>query len=72
MLLSDLTHNETHHHIYCDHVWYQTKSDSALFANSRGNNSDSSGPIKSIISLIRDLMVTYILTNFDWMLNARV
>ena len=40
------------------------KSDSAIFANPRGNNSDSSGPIKSIIDLIQDLMVTYILTNF--------
>ena len=29
---------------------------------------DSSGPIKSIIELIRDLMITYILTKFgaDW------
>ena len=35
------------------------------FANSRANNSDSSGPIKPIIKLIRDLMVTYILTKFD-------
>ena len=48
----------------------QTKSDSAIFSNSRGNSSDSSGPIKSIIDLIRDLMVTYILTKFcaDWYL----
>ena len=47
----------------------QTKSDSAIFANSRGNNSDSSGPTKSIINLIPDLMVTYILTKFgaDWL-----
>ena len=29
-----------------------TKSDSAMFANSRGNNSDSSAPIKSKIELI--------------------
>ena len=39
------------------------KSDSAIFANSRANNSDSSGPIKSMIEHIQDLMVTYILTN---------
>ena len=46
----------------------KTKSDSAIFAISRANNSDSSGPIKSIIELIPDLMVTYILTKFgdDW------
>ena len=63
MLLSDLTHNRihprSHYHIYCDHVgtnWSrfvdareQTKSDSAIFANSRANNSDNSGPIRSII-----------------------
>ena len=44
------------------------KSDSAIFANSRANNSHSSGSIKSIIEIIRDLMVTYILTKFgaDW------
>ena len=30
----------------------QTKSDSAIFANSRANNSDSSAMIKSIIELI--------------------
>ena len=41
-----------------------TKSDSANFANSRANYSDSSGLIKSIIALIQDLMVTYILTKF--------
>ena len=40
------------------------KSDSAFFANSRANNSDRSAPIRSIIELIRDLMVTYILTKF--------
>ena len=45
-----------------------TKSDSAIFANSRAHNSDSSGPVRSIIELIRDLMITYILTKFgaDW------
>ena len=52
------------------------QSDSAIFANSRANNSDSSGPIKSIIKLIRGLMVTYILTKFsaDWLIfvDARV
>ena len=42
----------------------KTKSYSAFFANLRANNSDSSGLIKSIIKLIRDLMVTYILTTF--------
>ena len=38
------------------------------FSNSRADNSDSSGPIRSIIKLIRDLMITYILTKFgaDW------
>ena len=43
------------------HAMVETKSDSADsadFANSRANNSDRSGPIKSIIDLIRDLMVT--------------
>ena len=32
------------------------------------DNSDTSGPIRSIIELIRDLMITYILTKFgaDW------
>ena len=34
------------------------------FSNSRADNSDSSGPIRSIIELIRDLMVIYILTKF--------
>ena len=38
------------------------------FSNSRADNLDSSGPISSIIDLIRDLMVIYILTKFgaDW------
>ena len=35
------------------------------FCNSRVDNSESSGPISSIIELIRDLMVIYILTKFD-------
>ena len=51
-------------------------SDSAIFANSRANNSDSSGMITSVIKLISDLMVTYILTKFgaDWLIfvDARV
>ena len=47
-----------------------TKSDSAIFAHSRANNSGSSGPINSIIKVIRDLMVKYILTKFeaDWLI----
>ena len=52
------------------------KSDSAIFANSRANNLESSVLIKSIIEHIRDLMVTYILTKFgaDWLIfgDARV
>ena len=48
----------------------------ANFANSRTNNADSSGPIKSIIEIVQDLMVTYILTKFgaDWLIfvDARV
>ena len=54
----------------------QTKSDSAIFANSRANNSDRSAPIKYIIEHIQDLIVTYILTKFgaDWLIfgDARV
>ena len=46
------------------------------FSNSRADNSDSSGPISSIIKLIRDLMVIYVLTKFsaDWLIfvDARV
>ena len=39
------------------------------FSNSRADNSDNSGPISSIIELIRDLIVVYILTKFgdDWL-----
>ena len=39
------------------------------FSNSRAENSDSSGPIPSIIKLIRDLMVIYDLTKYgaDWL-----
>ena len=42
----------------------KTKLDPIFFANSRANYSDSSGLIKSIIKLIQDLMVTYILTKY--------
>ena len=46
------------------------------FSNSRADNSDISGPISSIIKLIRDLMVIYILTksDLDWLIfvDARV
>ena len=46
------------------------------FSNSRADNSDSSGPISSIIKLIRALLVIYILTKFsdDWLIlvDARV
>ena len=40
----------------------------AKFSNSRADHSDSSDPIRSIIELIRDLMITYILVKFgaDW------
>ena len=40
------------------------------FSNSKADNSDSSGPISSIIELILDLMVIYILTEFgaDWLI----
>ena len=45
------------------------QSDSAIFANSRANNSDSSFSVKSIIELIQDLIITYISTKFgaDWL-----
>ena len=41
-----------------------------LFANSRANNSDNSGPLRSIIELIQDLMVAYILAKFgaEWLI----
>ena len=45
-------------------------------SNSRADNWDSSGPISSIIELIRALVVIYILTKFgdDWLIfvDARV
>ena len=36
----------------------------------QGQKTQSSGPIRSIIKLIRDLMITYILTKFgaDWLI----
>ena len=42
----------------------------ANFSNSRADNSDSSGPIGSIIELIRALVIIYILTKFgdDWLI----
>ena len=46
------------------------------FSNSRADNSDSSGPISSVIELIQDLEVIYTLTKFgdDWLIfvDARV
>ena len=52
-----------------------TKSNMANFLI-QADNWDSSGPINSIIDLIPDLMVTYILTKFgaDWLIfvDARV
>ena len=46
------------------------------FSNSKADNLDSSGLISSIIELLRDLMVIYILTKFgaDWLIfvHARV
>ena len=52
------------------------QSNMALFSNSRTDNSHSSGPIRSIIELIRGLMVVFILTKFgtDWLIfvDARV
>ena len=40
------------------------------FSNSRADNSDSSGPIRSITKLIWDVMITYIFTKFgaDWLI----
>ena len=47
---------------------YVNKVKYGKFSNSRADNSDSSGPIRSIIELISDLMITYILTKSgaDW------
>ena len=49
------THPRSHCLLYCDHVWYLNWSTFVL--------------IRSIIELIQDLMVTYILTKFgaDWL-----
>ena len=46
----------------------QMKSNMANFLIQGADNSDSFGPIRSIMKLIRDLMITYILTKFgaDW------
>ena len=49
--------------MFCTH-WSTFVNARAIFANSRASNSNSSTPFKSIIELIRDLMVTYILTKF--------
>ena len=53
-----------------------TKSNMAKFSHSRADNSNSSGPISSIIELYLDLMVIYNLTKFgaDWLIfvDARV
>ena len=50
----------------------KTKSVSAIFQNSRANNSGYSGFICSIIKLIRDLKGIYILAMFgtDWSIFA--
>ena len=72
----NLTHNQTHSrsygHIYCGQVWsiFADAVKYGKFSNSWTDNSDSSGPISSIIELIRDLMVIYILTKFgvDWLI----
>ena len=42
------------------------------FSNSRVDNSESSGLITSIIELIHDLMVIYILSKFgaDWSISV--
>ena len=47
-----------------DKVMLQTKNYSNELSNSRSNNSTCSGRITPIIKLVRDLRVTYILTNF--------
>ena len=48
------------------------QSFSAIFPNSRANNSGCSGSISSIIKLIRDLMGIYIVAKFgtDWLIFA--
>ena len=42
----------------------QTKSDSAIFPNSRANNSGCSDSICSIVNTIRDFMGIYIVAKF--------
>ena len=50
----------------------KTKSDSAIFPNSRANNSGFSDSICPIIELIQDLMAIYTVANFgtDWSIFA--
>ena len=50
--------------IECKQVQY------GKFPNSRVDNSDSSGPVRSIIKLIQDLIIKHILTMFgaDWLI----
>ena len=74
MFWFNLTHNQTHPRSYADASVNKVKY--GKFSNSRADNLDSSCPIASIIELIRDLMVMYILTKFgaDWLIfvDARV
>ena len=90
MFWFNLTHNPTHPsahgRMYCGQVWYLLVNICRCyrvkvvkygnFSNSRADNSDSYGPISSIIELIRALVVIYILTKFgdDWLIfvDARV
>ena len=88
-VLVQFDHNQNHlrpyRHIYCGQVWYwlvnicrcySVNSQIWQIFLSRADNSDSSGPISSIIELIRDLLVIYTLTKFgaDWLIfvDARV
>ena len=56
--------------------FFQIQRQITPFSNTRADYSDSSRPISSIIELIRDLMVIYIVTKFgaDWLIivDARV
>ena len=56
----------------CLHSSIYKYSDSAIFPNSRANNSGCSGPICPKIELIRDLMAIYIVAKFgtDWSVFA--
>ena len=79
-LFDNQTHPRSYGQIYCGQVWYclvnicrcqsVNKVKYGKFSNSRADNSDSSGPISSIIKLIRDLIFIYILTKFgaDWLI----